>query len=202
MSNFPELLIASNNEHKAEEIKNILAVSSPNTKVYTLKDKGIEIDVVEDGDTLEENALKKAEEIFSLGNIPVISDDTGLFVEALRGKPGVYSARYAGEDATYEDNCQKVINELTEFKLKASPAYFKTVICLFETRKYHQFFEGVCNGQIITESRGDNGFGYDPIFIPRGYIKTFAELSSDEKNKISHRGKAVQELKKYLLGEH
>lgn len=196
MNKLPELLIASNNPHKTDEIKAILSTSG--TKVYTLSDKEIKIDVDEDADTLEGNALKKAKEIYEAAKIPVISDDTGLFVEALRGRPGVHSARYAGEDATYDDNCSKVISELKSFGLEYSPAYFKTVICLYIDHHEHHFFEGISNGQIITEMRGDSGFGYDPLFIPKGHIKTFAELKPEEKNKVSHRGRALEELKGYF----
>lgn len=196
MNNYTELLIASNNAHKAEEIKNILSDTS--TQIFTLKDKDIDIEVIEDRLTLEENALKKAKEIYDVSKIPVISDDTGLFVEALGGKPGVFSARYAGEGATYEDNCNKLIEQLKSHTMSTSPAYFKTVICLYVDEDEHHFFEGVCKGKIITEARGEKGFGYDPIFIPKGFIKTFGELSPEEKNKVSHRGRAVEGLRDFL----
>lgn len=196
INSLKKLLIASNNAHKAEEIKEMLAGTG--TEIYTLKDKDVDIDVIEDADTLEGNALKKAREVFATSNMPVISDDTGLFVKALREKPGVYSARYAGEDASYEDNCDKIISELKSFGMEYSPAYFKTVICLYIDKDEHHFFEGVSNGQIITEMRGKEGFGYDPLFIPKGHIRTFAEMTSEEKNKVSHRGRALEGLKEFI----
>lgn len=197
MNKFTELLIASNNPHKTDEIKSILKDSG--ISVFTLKEKGIDIDVVEDARTLEGNALKKAKEISEASGMSVFSDDTGLFIEALDGRPGVYSARYAGEDASYKDNCSKVINELKTLGLETSPAEFKTIICLYFSENEHYFFKGVCKGNIITVSKGINGFGYDPIFIPDGYDKTFAELNAEEKNKISHRGRAVNKFKDYII---
>lgn len=196
LNDMKELLIASNNPHKTWEISSIL--SNNGTKVYSLNSKGIEIDVEETADTLEGNAFKKAKEIYDAVEIPVISDDTGLFVDALDGRPGVYSARYAGENASYSDNCYKLISELKERDLNESPAHFKTVICLYLSPEEYHMFEGVCPGKIITEMRGENGFGYDPLFIPDGYNKTFAELSAEEKNEVSHRGKAIEKLKEYL----
>ncbi len=196
INSLKKLLIASNNAHKAEEIKEML--SPLGAEVFTLKDKNIDIDVIEDADTLEGNALKKAKEIYKVAKMPVISDDTGLFVKALRGKPGVYSARYAGENATYKDNCEKIISELKSFGMEYSPAYFMAVICLYIDDDVHYFFEGTSNGQIITEMRGDEGFGYDPLFIPKGHIRTFAELKPEEKNKVSHRGRALDELKEFI----
>lgn len=195
---FGELLIASNNAHKTGEIEKILAGVSRDCKVYTLKDKNIDIEVEEDADTLEGNALKKAKEIFKVAQMPVIADDTGLFVEALDGKPGVYSARYAGEDASYSDNCSKLISELKSLGLDESPAYFKTIICLYVLDNKHHFFEGVCKGMIITEVRGENGFGYDPLFVPEEYDLTFAELPPDKKNNVSHRGRALEKFNNFL----
>jgi XTP/dITP diphosphohydrolase len=197
MNKFTELLIASNNPHKTDEIRSILSDSG--IKVYTLKEKGIEIDVIEDKDTLEGNALKKAKEISEAVGMPVFSDDTGLFIDALDGKPGVYSARYAGENASYSDNCIKVIEDLKLLGLESSPAQFKTIICLFISEKEHHFFEGVCKGKIILEAKGENGFGYDPIFVPDGFDKTFAELNAEEKNSISHRGRAVMKFRDYII---
>lgn len=191
-----KLLVASNNAHKIDEIKKILG-DIKDLQIVSLKDENIFIDVEETADTLEGNALLKAQEIHSVSGLPVISDDTGLFVSALNNEPGVYSARYAGENATYLGNCEKLIAKLKEKTLSESPAYFKAVICYMDVSGKQFFFEGIINGKIITEMHGTNGFGYDPLFIPEGMNKTFAELNDEEKNKISHRGLAVKKFAEF-----
>ncbi|MEO8209818.1 MAG: RdgB/HAM1 family non-canonical purine NTP pyrophosphatase [bacterium] len=191
-----KILIASNNGHKISEIKSILK-NNPFIELFSLKDFGVKVDVIEDGNTLEENALKKAKEINKVFNIPTLSDDTGLFVEALNGEPGVYSARYSGENASYQDNCDKLLSRLENIKIVKRTARFESVICYYLTENEYYFFKGICDGNIIKEERGKNGFGYDPLFIPEKSNKTFAELEDDEKNKISHRGRSLKKFKDF-----
>ncbi|HEX2786505.1 MAG TPA: RdgB/HAM1 family non-canonical purine NTP pyrophosphatase [Ignavibacteria bacterium] len=191
-----KLLVASNNAHKIDEIKKILS-DIKDLQVVSLKDENIFIDVEETADTLEGNALLKAKVIHSVSGLPVISDDTGLFVEELNNEPGVYSARYAGENSTYLDNCKKLISKLKEKNLSESPAHFKAVICYIDNSGKEKFFEGVINGKVSTEMRGKNGFGYDPLFVADGMNKTFAELTDEEKNTISHRGVAIKKFAEF-----
>ncbi|MFA5404577.1 MAG: RdgB/HAM1 family non-canonical purine NTP pyrophosphatase [Ignavibacteria bacterium] len=196
-----KIIIATNNKHKVTEIKNILG--NDKFELFTLSDLNINIEVEEDKDTLEGNAIKKAEEIFKIAKIPTIADDTGLFVEALKGKPGVYSSRYAGENATYDDNCIKLLESMKDIPEGKRNAYFETVICFYESDNKYHFFKGICKGKITLEKFGKKGFGYDPLFIPDGFNKTYAEMPDEEKNSISHRGKAFNKagdfiLKKYL----
>lgn len=191
-----KILIATNNKHKVEEIREIL--KNDKFELLTLSDLKIEIEVEEDKDTLEGNALKKAEEMFRIAGMPTIADDTGLFVDALNGEPGVYSSRYAGEEATYDDNCVKLLKNLKDVPAGKRTAYFKTVVCFYESENKYNFFEGICRGKIDTEKRGKKGFGYDPLFIPDGYNITFAEMSEKEKNEISHRGKAFEKSGEFI----
>lgn len=182
------ILLATNNKHKAEEIRTILAELDFLT-VLTPADYGEEIpEPVEDGATLEANAWIKAKEIHDATGFPVIADDTGLEVDALDGEPGVYSARYAGEDATYDDNCNALLNALESVQKR--DARFRTVICYVDDMRT-LFAEGVVEGVITSQKRGGEGFGYDPIFQPTESEKTFAEMSAEEKNRISHRGRAL-----------
>ncbi len=194
-----EILTASNNKDKLSEIRKVF--ENEDLRILSLKDIGLEIEVTEDQETLEGNALKKAKEIFEISKIPTISDDTGLFVKALNDEPGVYSSRYAGENVSYDDNCQKLIKNMEGIPEKEREAYFKTVICFYAKRDKYYFFEGTCNGKIINQKREAEGFGYDPLFIPDGYNKTFAEMNEYEKNKISHRGKALMKLKEFINTE-
>jgi XTP/dITP diphosphohydrolase len=191
-----KLLVASNNAHKVDEIKKILS-DIKDVKIVSLKDENIFIDIEETGVTLEENALLKAKEIHLVSGLPVISDDTGLFVSALNNEPGVYSARYAGESAAYLDNCNKLISKLKEKDLSESPAYFKAVICYIDSSGKEKFFEGIINGKVSIEMRGENGFGYDPLFVPGGMNKTFAQLTDEEKNEISHRALAIKNFAEF-----
>ncbi len=192
-----EILIASSNQHKIGEIKSMLQ-NIPKLKIYSLRDFSISIDVLEDGATLEENAFKKAKASFDVLKLPSISDDTGLFVDALRGEPGIFSARYAGENATYEDNCRKLLKNLEDIPATLRNANFESVICLYVSETVQHYFKGICKGRIISHQLGKNGFGYDPIFMPNGHEKTFAEMNDKEKNDISHRGKALKELEKFI----
>jgi len=192
-----KILIATNNRHKVNEIKDIL--KNGIFELYTLSDLNITIEVEEDKDTLEGNSLKKAKEMFRIANIPAIADDTGLFVDSLNGEPGVYSSRYAGEEATYDDNCVKLLRSMKGIPERKRSAYFKTVVCIYESENKYHFFEGICKGKITTKKYGGKGFGYDPLFIPDGFEKTFAEMPEDKKNSLSHRGKAFAKAGEFLL---
>jgi XTP/dITP diphosphohydrolase len=187
-----KLLFATQNEHKISEIKKIL---SSNIAIQSLGDLKDSTDIPETGSTLEENALLKARYVYSKFNQNCFADDTGLEVEALNGAPGVYSARYAGEPKSDEKNMIKLLEEL---KNKTNrKAHFKCVIALILDGK-EILFEGILNGEIIPEKSGTNGFGYDPVFLPENSLKTLAEMSMEEKNKISHRAIAVKKLVEFL----
>lgn len=198
MKTIQKILIASGNIHKISEIKSVLK-KSPNILILSLKDFGIKIVVKEDGKTLQENALIKAKKINSVLRMPTISDDTGLFVDALNGAPGIYSARYAGEIAGYKENRMKLLSEMRNVQRDKRSAHFKSVICFYVNDKEHYFFEGVCKGKIIYEEKGKNGFGYDSIFVPDGLNKTFAEMTDSDKNKISHRANALEQFRKFSV---
>ena len=191
-----KLLLATNNKDKVTEIKKLLIKTG--IEVLTLKDLNLNIDIEEDKDTLEGNALKKAEEIYKTAGIPCSADDTGLFVNALNGEPGVFSSRYAGENVSYSENRVKLLLNMNRIPYEKRTAYFKTVLCFYNGGNNFYFFEGICKGYITTEERGKKGFGYDAIFQPEGFDRTFAELSIEEKNKISHRAKAFNKFRKYL----
>ncbi|MFH1050117.1 MAG: RdgB/HAM1 family non-canonical purine NTP pyrophosphatase [bacterium] len=198
------LLLGSNNKYKASEIKQIFEEtglrpdSTSDFSVKILSDVLNEFfDVVEDGDTLEENAFKKANEYFQITNIPCFADDTGLEIDALNGSPGVKSARFAGEDCIDKNNRKKVLELLKNIPDGKRTAQFRTVICFVDS-KQTKYIEGVCKGKIIYEERGTNGFGYDSIFVPVGFGKTFAEMDADEKNLISHRGNAIRKFAEFI----
>ena len=188
-----ELILASNNAHKVEEIKSILEDYS----ILTLKDINYTEEIVEDGSTFEENALIKARTICKYSGKTAISDDSGLSVELLDGRPGVYSARYSKEQ-TDEKNIEKVLLELNGQKSKAK---FVSVIALVKPNGTELTFRGECHGEIIFEKRGTNGFGYDPIFYVPSLNKTFAELSAEQKNSISHRKQSLEKFSQYLKEE-
>jgi len=202
-----KIVFATNNEHKLSEIRSILGDS---IEVLSLNDIGCHVDIPETGTTLEENALQKAEYVYSHYHIDCFADDTGLEVDALGGAPGVYSARYAGgEGHDSEANMTRLLKELGDNDNRK--ARFRTVIALIQKRdvcpcgctsiKEVHRFEGIVDGQIIRERRGGEGFGYDPIFQPDGYDQTFAELGLEVKNLISHRARATQKLAEYLLNK-
>ena len=188
-----ELILASNNAHKVEEIKSILE----DYNILTLKDIDYTEEIVEDGSTFEENALIKARTICKYSGKTAISDDSGLSVELLDGRPGVYSARYSKEQ-TDEKNIEKVLAELNGEK---SEAKFVSVIALVRPDGSEVTFRGECHGEIIFEKRGNNGFGYDPIFYVPSLEKTFAELTPEQKNSISHRKESLEKFSKYLKEE-
>jgi len=182
-----KLVIATRNPHKLEEIHAIFDFQ--NLEVCSAFDFPEIPDVVEDGDTLEANAIKKAVEICKATKLPALADDSGLEVEALNGEPGVYSARWAGEGCTYRDNNLKLLRELAVKSNRR--ARFRTVIALALPGENPLTVEGSVQGMIIEELRGDQGFGYDPLFMPDGYNQTFAELAAEVKNRISHRARAL-----------
>lgn len=193
------LILSSSNTHKIKEIKEIL--KDLNLEVVSKDDLGFkDFDVVEDKDSLEGNAFKKAEELSKLAKGIIIADDTGLFVDALDGAPGVYSARYAGDHVSYKDNNDLLLKNLAGVPMEKRTAYFKTVIALVLEDGSKLMAEGVCRGRIGFEVKGVNGFGYDPLFIVDGLEKTFGEMSDEEKNSLSHRANALRNLKN-ILGE-
>lgn len=187
-----ELLFATNNPHKKKEIQDLLDESF---NILSLEDVGYIGDIPEDKNTLEENAIQKAEYIYEITGMNCFADDTGLEVDALNGKPGVYSARYAGEEKNSEANIQKLLKEL-EGKSNRK-AHFRTLIALVLDGEQY-FFEGIVNGKIIHTKKGESGFGYDPVFIPDGYDITFAEMPLRLKNQISHRSRAMNKLTSFL----
>lgn len=186
------LIFATNNQHKVDEIRSVIG---NRFTVITMKEAGIDIDIPEPHETLHENASEKSKTIFSITHQNCFSEDTGLEVKALNGEPGVKSARYAGEDRNFDANIHKLLQKLEGNTNRE--AQFRTVISLILNEKEH-LFEGICKGTIIHEKRGSSGFGYDPVFIPEGSEKTFAEMSLEEKNLYSHRRKATDLLIAFL----
>ncbi len=191
------LIVSTDNKHKIMEIKDIMK-DVPITILSKTEAGYGDIEVIEDGNTLEENAMKKAIEIAKKADAIVIADDTGLFVDKLNGEPGVYSSRYSGENATYSDNNKKLLAELEGVPLEQRTAKFKTIIAIVLEDKSVKLVSGECSGKIGFDGKGENGFGYDPLFIVDGYDKTFSELGEEVKNSISHRAKALINLKKEL----
>lgn len=189
-----KLILASNNAHKVEEIKSIL----DDYTILTLKDINFNQEIIEDGSTFEENALIKARTISQFSGKTAIADDSGLSVELLDGRPGVYSARYSKEQ-TDEKNIEKVLMELNGKKSKAK---FVSVIALVIPDGTEHTFRGECHGEIIFEKRGNNGFGYDPIFYVPTLNKTFAELTPEQKNSISHRKQSLEKFSQFLKEEN
>ncbi len=189
------LLVASGNKGKIREIKSIL--SDLNIEILSLKDVGINADIEENGSTFEENALIKACEIAKLVDMPVLADDSGLCVDALNGAPGIYSARYAGENATDADRIGKLLAELKN--VNDRNARFVCVMAMVLPDGQRIVSEGTVQGTIAKEPMGASGFGYDPVFIPNGYRQSFAQLGEDEKNKLSHRYNALINLKKKII---
>ncbi len=188
-----KLIFASHNQNKVKEINSLF---NGIAKVYSLNDIGIIEEIPETGETLKENSLIKAKACFDITGLNVFADDTGLEVEALNGAPGVYSARYAGPEKLAWKNMEKLIEALSDKTNKN--ARFVSWICLIYNNNTY-YFEGELKGTIINEMRGVNGFGYDPIFIPEGETRTLAEMSSEEKNNISHRAIAMEKMKEFLL---
>ena len=188
-----EIIFATNNANKVKEIK---AVTGNLLTVLSLADAGIDIDIPEPHDTLEANASEKSRVIHTLTKKNCFSEDTGLEIVALNGEPGVKSARYAGDERNFQANINLVLHNLLTKENKT--AQFRTVISLIWNEQEY-LFEGICKGKIIAEQKGTEGFGYDPIFVPEGANKSFAEMSMDEKNQYSHRKKAMSKLLEFLL---
>lgn len=190
------LIFATNNQNKVTEVRSIL---DKKFNILSLAEAGINIDIPEPYNTLEENAREKARVINTLTNGDCFSEDTGLEVESLNGDPGVKSARYAGENRSFENNIDKLLTNLKNTENRK--AQFRTVICLIIEGE-EKFFEGICKGTIIAKRKGASGFGYDPVFVPEGSTKTFAEMRLDEKNLFSHRKKAMGKLTTFLIKNH
>lgn len=188
-----KIIFASNNKNKVQEIQNQVPKS---IQIVTLDEIGCTEDIAETGNTLEENAIIKANYVTKKYGLPCFADDTGLEIDALNGEPGVYSARYAGEDKNADKNMDLVLEKLSSSTNRK--AQFKTVIALNINNEQY-LFTGIVEGEIRNEKTGTNGFGYDPIFEPESLGKTFAEMSLEEKNKLSHRGRAVAQLINFLI---
>jgi len=187
-----KLIFATNNQHKVDEIQSAIG---DKLEILSLKQANINIEIPEPHESLEENASEKSRTIFRLTGMNCFSEDTGLEVDSLHGDPGVRSARYAGEEKSFDRNIDKLLLELSGQTNRN--AQFRTVISLMLDRK-EWLFEGTCRGQIIREKRGHGGFGYDPVFVPDGAQKTFSEMSMEEKNQFSHRKKAADQLIAFL----
>jgi XTP/dITP diphosphohydrolase len=197
--NMKKVIVASNNQGKIKEIKEILKYFP--LEVISLKEANIKVDVVEDGKTFMENAYKKACEIYKITGEMVLSDDSGLMVDVLNGAPGVFSARFAGEHGNDKKNNEKLLELLKDKKEEDRKAKFVAAMVFIINENKVVQVQGECNGYIINEERGDDGFGYDPLFYIPDLKKTFAEISSSEKNAISHRGRALSILKNKLNEE-
>ena len=192
-----EIILASNNQNKIKEIKE--KVKKLNINIISQKEAGFDFEVPETGTTFEENATIKAEAIYKETQKPVLADDSGLVIDFLDGMPGVYSHRFAGENATDEDRINKVLTLMKDVPEEKRTARFVCVGCYIDENGQKHIFEGIAEGKIATKPHGFNGFGYDPIFICE-LGKSFAEISSEEKNKISHRGKMINEFLEFLEG--
>ncbi len=186
------LIFATNNQNKVVEVRSIL---QNQFKIQSLAEAGIDIDIPEPFNTLEENALEKARVIHKLTSANCFAEDTGLEVDSLNGEPGVKSARYSDEERSFEKNISKLLEKLKDKQNRS--AQFKTIISLILNGEEH-IFDGICKGIIIASPKGNSGFGYDPVFIPQGSDKTFAEMTLEEKNRYSHRKKAIEKLTQYL----
>ncbi|MCX8149802.1 MAG: RdgB/HAM1 family non-canonical purine NTP pyrophosphatase [Thermaurantimonas aggregans] len=187
-----DIVFASNNAYKLEEIASLLP---PSVHIRSMKEAGIEAEIPETGNTLKENAFIKADFLRKKGLNAVLADDTGLEVNSLNGAPGVYSARYAGPEANAKRNMEKLLTELETVTDRT--ARFVTVLCFVKDGDVH-YFEGEVKGIIVDSPRGNQGFGYDPVFLPDGFNKTFAEMTLDEKNSISHRKRALEKFLAFL----
>jgi XTP/dITP diphosphohydrolase len=187
-----QLLFATNNLHKLREVQEIIGDLFP---IISLKDVSVSEDIPETSDTLEGNARQKARYIYDKTGLDCFADDTGLFIDALDGRPGVYSARYAGEGCSFEDNIVKVLAEMEHEQNRN--ASFRCVVCLILGGNEH-LFEGRIDGVILKEKRGSEGFGYDPVFVPNGQSQTFSEMPPYLKNGLSHRGRAIWKMMKFL----
>lgn len=192
-----KLIIATHNRNKFKEMR--VALHGIGWELVPAFEFPGAPEVEEDGTTIEENSLKKARALAEFTGLTALSDDTGLFVDALGGRPGVYAARFAGENCTYADNVNKLLKMLEGVPEEKRKALFRTVITLYGPSKEYQQVSGEVHGTITREARGQGGFGYDPIFLPSGSSKVFAEMTLEDKNHISHRGRAVQKARQLLI---
>jgi XTP/dITP diphosphohydrolase len=192
----PRLVLATRNRHKVSEIGAIL--SGFEIELLSARDFPDVPDVEENGETLEANAVKKAEMVAAATGLPALADDTGLSVDVLGGAPGVVSARYAGPEATYEDNNRKLLGELAGLPPSRRRATFRCVVAVAVPGGVARTVEGRTQGIIIEEPRGEAGFGYDPLFLPDGHVRTYAEMEAAEKNEVSHRGKAMRAARRLI----
>lgn len=197
MAQSPKLIIATNNRDKLAEISDILR--GTNIEILSARDFPDFPDVEETGETLAENALIKARSVWEKYHLPCLGDDTGLEVDFLGGAPGVYSSRYAGPEATYDDNCNKLLGELKSRNPASRRARFRSVMAFIDRDGVAHTAEGVIEGEIIHEKRGSNGFGYDPVFFVPDKNKTLAQMESSEKNKLSHRHNALIKIIPVIL---
>lgn len=192
------LIFATNNKHKLQEVREMLEGVAI---IKSLEEMGLSGEIPETSETLQGNALQKAEWVWNRTHMDCFADDTGLEVEALDGRPGVYSARYAGEHCSFDDNVNKMLDEMKD--KDSRKACFRTVICLIEGASADmptpQYFEGRVDGEILRERYGKEGFGYDPIFMPEHFAVSFAEMPLEVKNQISHRGRAVKQLVNHIV---
>lgn len=188
----PDLIFATNNQHKVDEVRNVIG---DRFSIITLKEAGIDIDIPEPHDTLDANATEKSQTIYRLTGKDCFSEDTGLETDALNGEPGVKSARYAGDGRDFQANIDKLLQKLE--RQSNRKARFRAVISLILSGKEYQF-EGICEGHISEEEKGREGFGYDPVFIPDGSTRSFAEMSMEEKNRYNHRQKAMTKMIQFL----
>jgi XTP/dITP diphosphohydrolase len=196
-----KIVLATRNKNKVEEIREILKMYLDDeifSQIELLSSADFQIpEIEEDGETYEENALKKAREVYKFTKLPSLADDSGIEVEILGGRPGVFSARYAGEGATDEENNKKLLKELENFPIEKRKAKFKCVIAYVDSVE-ERIFYGETSGKVIFEPLGDGGFGYDPLFLPDGFDLTYAQLPGEVKNRISHRSKALQKFAEFL----
>ncbi len=199
MSSLERIVLATHNKDKTAEFREIF--SGLDIEVSSLDSYPMVGEIEEDGETLEENALKKAREVFRVTGVPALADDTGLEVFYLDKAPGVYSARYAGVGATYRENVEKLLNDMRGVPFRRRGAQFRCVLALAGWENLELVADGVCQGKILEEPRGANGFGYDPVFVPLGLTQTYAEMDSTMKNSLSHRGRAAKQMIE-LIQEH
>jgi XTP/dITP diphosphohydrolase len=190
-----KLILATRNKHKAQELQTLL--SDLNIEILTLNDVSTDLILREDGDTFEANAFQKARIVYQHTKLLALADDSGLEVFFLNGRPGVFSARYAGEKATDEMNNRKLLIEMRAVAPRRRKAQFRSVLALVGDN-VEEITEGICDGMLGETPRGTNGFGYDPIFIPAGFTKTYAEITAEEKNRISHRAQSLAKMKEVL----
>lgn len=192
-----KLILATQNQGKVREMREILAPFD--FELLSLSDMGLQdMEIIEDGDTFEENSLIKAKAVCEASGEAALADDSGLCVDALGGEPGVYSARFAGEHCSYEDNNAKLLGLMQGIEPERRGARFVTVITLLWPDGSRVIAKGECKGRIIESPRGEGGFGYDPVFVPDGHSKSFSEMNAEEKNALSHRGNALRKLRELL----